>query len=84
LDEGVDRDAARQALADAGVQTSMHYPPAHGFSIYSGSEADLPNTEAYAARTMTLPLYAHMSEAQQDLVLETLSAALAAPVRGGL
>ena len=82
LDEGVDRDAVRQALADARVQTSMHYPPVHGFSIYSGSRAELPNTEAYAARTMTLPLYAHMSEEQQDLVLDALSAALAAPVHG--
>ncbi len=81
VDEGVDRDAVRAALAEARVQTSMHYPPAHAFSIYADGAPSLPVTDAYAARTITLPLYAHMTESQQDLVVETLTAALAAPAR---
>jgi dTDP-4-amino-4,6-dideoxygalactose transaminase len=67
-----DRDAVRAAMADRGVQTSVHYPPAHRFSIYAG--AALPVTEAYAASTLTLPLFAGMTEAQQDLVLDALAA----------
>jgi dTDP-4-amino-4,6-dideoxygalactose transaminase len=68
-----DRDAVREALARRGVQTSVHYPPAHRFSIYAGET--LPVTEAYAARTLTLPLFAGMTEAQQDLVLDALGVA---------
>ncbi|HET8755750.1 MAG TPA: DegT/DnrJ/EryC1/StrS family aminotransferase [Solirubrobacteraceae bacterium] len=67
------RDAVREALARRGVQTSVHYPPAHRFSIYAGKT--LPVTEAYAARTLTLPLFAGMTEAQQDLVLDALGVA---------
>lgn len=82
VEEGLGRDRIRAALAERGVQTSVHYPPAHGFSIYSEGEWDLPVTDAYASRTMTLPLFAHMTDAQQDLVVESLASALsAAPVR---
>jgi dTDP-4-amino-4,6-dideoxygalactose transaminase len=79
LDEGVDRDAVRAALAAAGVQTSMHYPPAHRFSIYAdAATASLPLTDAYGARALTLPLFAHMTHEQQDLVVDGLAAAIAA------
>jgi dTDP-4-amino-4,6-dideoxygalactose transaminase len=67
-----DRDALRAAMAQRGVQTSVHYPPAHRFSIYAGDP--LPVTEAYAARTLTLPLFADMTAAQQDLVIDALAA----------
>ena len=39
----IDRDAVRAALHDRGIQTSLHYPPAHRFSIYArraGAAAD--------------------------------------------
>jgi dTDP-4-amino-4,6-dideoxygalactose transaminase len=74
--EDADRAAIRQALAERRIQTSMHYPPVHGFSIYAGSEAELPVTDAYAARTVTLPLFAHMTDEQQDLVVGGLADAL--------
>jgi dTDP-4-amino-4,6-dideoxygalactose transaminase len=73
LDEGADRDAFRAALAQRGVQTSMHYPPVHRFSIYAGSR-ELPVTDAYAARAVTLPLFAHMTREQQDRVIEAVAA----------
>jgi dTDP-4-amino-4,6-dideoxygalactose transaminase len=74
--EDADREAVRQALADRKIQTSMHYPPAHRFSIYEGAGAELPVTDAYAARTVTLPMFAHMTDEQQDLVVEALADAL--------
>jgi dTDP-4-amino-4,6-dideoxygalactose transaminase len=77
LDEGADRDAVRHALHERGVQTSLHYPPAHHFSIYAAGAPELPLTDAYAARAITLPLFATMTEIQQDLVVESLAAALA-------
>src|SRR4051812_42915930 len=76
LDEDVDREAVRAALAARGVQTSVHYPPAHRFSIYAGG-SPLPVTEAYGARAVSLPMFATMTIAQQDTVVEALQAALA-------
>lgn len=77
LSAGIDRDAFRESLAVEGIQTSMHYPPVHGFSIYADApRGPLPVTEAYSARAVTLPLYAHMTEADQDLVVDAVAAAL--------
>jgi dTDP-4-amino-4,6-dideoxygalactose transaminase len=81
LDAGIDRDAVRRALAERGVQTSLHYPPAHRFSIYAEGAGELPLTDAYAARAVTLPLFATMTDAQQDLVVEALSGATIAAWR---
>ncbi len=77
LDEMIDRDAFRERLAERGIQTSMHYPPAHRFSIYlEAPHGPLPVTDVYAARAVTLPLYAHMTEADQDLVIDAVVDAL--------
>ena len=75
LDEDVDRAGFRDALASGGIQTSIHYPPAHRFSIYAGA-ADLPVTDDYAARTVTLPMFATMTRGQQDEVVDAIRAAL--------
>jgi dTDP-4-amino-4,6-dideoxygalactose transaminase len=77
LDEDVDRAGFRDALASGGIQTSIHYPPAHRFSIYAGA-ADLPVTDDYAARTVTLPMFATMTRGQQDEVVDAVRAALPA------
>jgi dTDP-4-amino-4,6-dideoxygalactose transaminase len=79
LDEGIDRDAVRAELHEQGVQTSLHYPPVHRFSIYAGAgePPSLPNTDAYAARAITLPLFGHMTYAQRDHVVESTLAAVA-------
>ena len=75
LEEGVDRASFRQALADRGIQTSVHYPPAHRFSIYAGG-FDLPVSDAYGARVVTLPMFATMTNEQQDAVVDAIHAAL--------
>jgi len=69
LDEGLDRDEFRAALHERGVQTSLHYPPAHRFSIYAGARAHLPLTDAFSERAVTLPLFAHMSGEQLETVV---------------
>jgi dTDP-4-amino-4,6-dideoxygalactose transaminase len=71
LPETVDRAAVRSALAAGGVQTSVHYPPAHRFSFHA-VDAHLPVTEDYAERTLTLPMFGHMTDAQQQLVVAAL------------
>lgn len=85
LDEGVDRERFRKLLADPGVQTSVPLPAAHGFSIYGAGAASLPVTEAYSARTVTLPLFPHIEGWQLDLVVDTVAeglSAASAPHRG--
>jgi dTDP-4-amino-4,6-dideoxygalactose transaminase len=71
----VDRGGFRESLATRGIQTSVHYPPAHRFSIYAGARA-LPVTDDYAARTVTLPMFATMTMDQQDEVVDAIRAAL--------
>ena len=75
-----DREAVRARIHEQRVQTSVHYPPAHRFAIYADARAELPVTDEYAARTITLPLFAHMTEEQQDLVVDAVAGAVAAPV----
>ncbi len=75
FDEGIDRDAVREALAESGVQTSMHYPPIHLFSGYR-ADVDLPLTEVYARRAVTLPLFPGIGEEQIELVVRSLGEAL--------
>lgn len=75
LDEALDREAFRSEVAARGVQTSVHYPPVHQFSIYQDGAPELPLTDAYAARTVSLPMFAHMTEDQQDLVVGAVTAA---------
>jgi dTDP-4-amino-4,6-dideoxygalactose transaminase len=74
LDRDVDRGGFRAALAARGIQTSVHYPPAHRFSIYAGA-GELPVTDDYAARAVTLPMFATMTSAQQDAVVDAMRAA---------
>jgi dTDP-4-amino-4,6-dideoxygalactose transaminase len=76
LDQAIDRDAVRAALAERGIQTSVHYPAAHHFSIYCDGAPELPLTDAYAARSMSLPMFADLTHSQQDLVVETLDQVL--------
>jgi dTDP-4-amino-4,6-dideoxygalactose transaminase len=78
LPDGSDRDAIRAQLADARVQTSVHYPPIHKFTRYrsSGGRRPLPRTDAVAPRLLTLPLYGRMTDEQVDLVVEGLLAAV--------
>ena len=76
LDSTIDRDGFRRTLGERGVQTSVHYPPVHGFSTYCDGVPELPNTEAYSARTVTLPLFPHMSDDQLELVVDSVVSAL--------
>lgn len=81
LAEDVDRDGFRAALADRGVQTTVHYPPVHLGANHGGKGVRLPLTEDYARRAVTLPLFPQMSAEQRDLVVGAVRESLAGPVR---
>jgi dTDP-4-amino-4,6-dideoxygalactose transaminase len=68
---------ARAVLREAGIQTSIHYPPIHRFSAYATqSRRALPRTEQISGRILTLPLYPHMRDDQVSYVIDALPAAL--------
>jgi dTDP-4-amino-4,6-dideoxygalactose transaminase len=68
---------ARALLREAGIQTSIHYPPIHHFSAYADqSQRALPMTEHIRGRILTLPLYPHMRDDQVSHVIDALLATL--------
>jgi dTDP-4-amino-4,6-dideoxygalactose transaminase len=77
LPPGTDRAAVMGALRQAGIQTSVHYPPTHLFGAYRGTSPPLPRAEALAPRILTLPLYPRMTEADVQTVVGALAAAIA-------
>uniref|UniRef100_A0A7C5AMG6 DegT/DnrJ/EryC1/StrS family aminotransferase n=1 Tax=Desulfobacca acetoxidans TaxID=60893 RepID=A0A7C5AMG6_9BACT len=77
LPPGMDRAAFMTALAEKGIQTSIHYPPVHHFSLYRRMwppdfDHRLPRTEEVAGRLVTLPLFPSLTEAQVNLVIEAV------------
>jgi dTDP-4-amino-4,6-dideoxygalactose transaminase len=65
------------ALAQEGIQSSIHYPPVHLFTYYRSLWADghnhrLPLTEQLASRLVTLPLYPSLTMAQLDTVVAAI------------
>jgi dTDP-4-amino-4,6-dideoxygalactose transaminase len=78
LPPGTARDEVRETLRKRGVQTSVHYPPIHHFSLYSAdSNRALPRTDELASRIMTLPLFPHMADRHVDAVVDALLDGLA-------
>ena len=56
-----ERDRVRSQLRSAGIETSVHYPAAHRFSIYRDLGAQVPMTERATDTEITLPLYHDLS-----------------------
>ena len=81
LDDPARQAPVREALRDAhGVQTSLLYPPVHRFTAYVGrlGELSLPRTEDASDRELTLPLFPHLTHAEQERVVAALRTELAA------
>jgi len=69
-----DRDGLRRHLAEQGIQTGLHYPvPIHLQEAYRGlgyREGAFPVAERWADRCLSLPMYAELTTAQLDQVVE--------------
>jgi len=64
-------------MHEHGIQTSHHYPPVHTLSVYRRlCRQELPITEAFAVREVTLPLHPFMDVQDVDLVCERLDRVL--------
>lgn len=66
------RDLVREKLHAAGIQTSVHYPAIHRFSIYKEFNADLPVTNYVTDNEITLPMYAAITKEEIKFIVETL------------
>ncbi len=75
--ERSDRDAVTEALHEAGIGAGRYFAPIHGQPAYAGfPHAPLPVTEAAAARTIALPFYNRLREADIAEVVDTLTKAI--------
>ncbi|MCM3553576.1 DegT/DnrJ/EryC1/StrS family aminotransferase [Janibacter melonis] len=77
-----ERDRVLSALHEAGVGAGIHYPePVHltrAFADLGYGRGDFPVTEAAADRILSLPIYPHITPAQQEHVAQALADALGA------
>lgn len=69
----IQRTELMQRLLDDGIATRRGVMAIHEEGAYARYGVRLPNTEAAARQVLMLPLFADLSEDQQDYVLERLS-----------
>lgn len=67
------RDEIREKLAEAGIQTSVHYPAVHRFSIYEEFATNLSKTEYISDNLITLPMYSKLKEEDIEYIVTTLN-----------
>ncbi len=75
-----DRDRIRTALTEAGIGNAQYYlPPLHlqpALRYLGYEEGSLPETERAAAENLSLPLWAGITAAQQEEVVEAVRASI--------
>jgi UDP-4-amino-4,6-dideoxy-N-acetyl-beta-L-altrosamine transaminase len=81
LGEDVRRSRAEvfRAMRAQGIGVNVHYIPVHLQPVYRTlgfKPGDFPNAERYYGRALTLPMYAGLTDAMQDEVVEALARAI--------
>ncbi|NUC20211.1 DegT/DnrJ/EryC1/StrS family aminotransferase [Bacillus mycoides] len=65
LPENINRDLVISKLKEEGIQTSVHYPPCHLFTLYRQTQGtkigDCPIAEEISDRELTLPLHPNLN-----------------------
>lgn len=75
LDQGIDRAQVMKKLAERNIETTigtyaLHAQPA--YAEYGYKTGDLPNSLAAFERSLSLPLFASLSEEEQDYIIKSL------------
>lgn len=74
--DGNTRRQAVEALTEARIQSSFHYPSVTGFAAFADHRSeDVPHSAEFADRVITLPLHPRLSDDDVDFVCSTLSKA---------
>ena len=66
----------RELIHAEGIQTSIHYPCVHQFSIYKKENTFLPVTEYVSDNEITLPMYSKLKETEIVYIVNVLKNAL--------
>lgn len=73
---GLNRDTLMAELKSYHIGTGLHYPAVHLFDYYKKTygfkKGDFPRAETISDRILSLPLFPHMTEEQQDRVISAL------------
>lgn len=69
------RDRVRESLHAKGIQSSVHYPAVHRFSIYTGNY-NLPKTEYVTDNEITMPMYSKLTEPDVQYIVESLKSSI--------
>jgi dTDP-4-amino-4,6-dideoxygalactose transaminase len=76
----IDRNKVMERLKDFGIQTSVHYPPVHLFSLYRkkfGFKMGMfSKTEEVSRREVTLPLHPRMKQEDVKWITKKLKAVI--------
>jgi dTDP-4-amino-4,6-dideoxygalactose transaminase len=67
------RDEIRTHLKEAGIETSVHYPAVHRFSIYKEYYKKLPITEYITDNLITLPMYSKLTSKDVNYIGRVLN-----------
>ncbi len=76
LNPGMDRNRFMEFFKQNGIQTSIHYPPAHQFTYhkkYLQEKHSLSITEDIAQREVTLPLYPDLKFEEIDYIARVIN-----------
>jgi len=72
---GISQQALYKALTEAGVKVNLHYIPVYLQPYYARlgfKPGSCPHAEDYFKSSMSIPMYASMTEAQQNQVVDLL------------
>jgi UDP-2-acetamido-2-deoxy-ribo-hexuluronate aminotransferase len=76
LADGIDRDAARKALAEKGVPTMVYYPkPMHQQKAYASprfEDKDFPISIRLGGSVLSLPIHTEMPQEQLEYIAKTV------------
>lgn len=70
-----ERNSVMDSLKKSGIYSVFHYIPLHTSTVgkkMGYREGDLPVTEEYAGRLLRLPMYADLTEIEQEYIIEKL------------
>lgn len=78
--DAAERDRLMAALKTAGIPSVVYYPrPLHTQTAYADFPSDpagLPVAERLAGQVFSLPMHPYLSEADQDLIIDTIRGAI--------